>query len=512
MSIKQQKKYSMKLIRYWKIKMEKHNILIVDDESINILVLVEILSEKYNLLVATNGITAMEIVKLNENIDLVLLDLVMLEMNGYEVARQLQPRQVPFIFLTARSDPESIIQGFQEGAIDYVSKPFAKEELLARIHNHLQLRTTNNELKAVKERLEYAIHGTNDGLWDWNIKTLEVYFSPRLKEMIGYQDGELPNEFKTWEERVHPDDIESAKANIALCHSKQGLLYSNVYRMRHKNGSFVWIWTRGQTIFDAEGKPVRMVGFHTDITIQKTLERELLNQKEMMIVQSRHAAMGEMISMIAHQWRQPLTAISTTIISLRVEQELDTLNAEKLEGALIKINNYTQHLSKTISDFSNFFKKDKTTNNIKLSQLVEDSLYIIGSILTTLNIRLYREYQCEEEITTYSNEFIQVLLNIFKNAQDVLEEKKIAEPTITIKTYKENDKYCISIEDNAGGIPDTIINKIFEPYFTTKESLNGTGLGLYMSKIIIHEHCNGTIEVKNTDYGALVIISVNGSI
>lgn len=134
----------------------------------------------------------------------------------------------------------------------------------------------------------------------------------------------------------------------------------------------------------------------------------------------------------------------------------------------------------------------------------------VGNLLfSNCNTIMKIEYLCEEEISTYPNECKQVLLNILKNAQNALDEKYITEPMITIKTYKENDKYYISIEDNAGGIPNSIIDKIFEPYYTTKQSLNGTGLGLYMSKIIIHEHCHGTLEVKNTNNGALFTISLN---
>ena len=136
------------------------------------------------------------------------------------------------------------------------------------------------EVEELNERLELAVNGTNDGLWDWNLENGTVYFSPRWKEMLGYKDEELPNAFETWESRVHPDDLKEAYRKIEICHANPDIEYNHTHRLRHKNGSWVWILDRGQTIFNKEGKAIRMVGFHTDITIQKELESKLLASQQ----------------------------------------------------------------------------------------------------------------------------------------------------------------------------------------------------------------------------------------
>ncbi len=143
-----------------------------------------------------------------------------------------------------------------------------------------ELKLSSAQLKSIKEQLEYAVNGSRDGLWDWNIETNEVYFSPRWKEMLGYKNDELPNLFESWENNVHPDDLEKAKRDISYSQQMPGRLYELVHRLRHKNGSWVWILSRAQTIFNEEGKAIRMVGFHTDITKQKNLEQELMDHRE----------------------------------------------------------------------------------------------------------------------------------------------------------------------------------------------------------------------------------------
>lgn len=150
-----------------------------------------------------------------------------------------------------------------------------------RIRKYLVLiRKSEKNLRELNERYTLAIEGTNDGLWDWNVKDGTIYFSPRWKEMLGYTDAELPNSFETWESRVHPDDLDHANKEIEKAHADPSYEYRTVHRLRHKNGSWVWILDRGQTIFDKEKKPVRMVGFHTDITKEKELEAALVESNE----------------------------------------------------------------------------------------------------------------------------------------------------------------------------------------------------------------------------------------
>ena len=245
----------------------------------------------------------------------------------------------------------------------------------------------------------------------------------------------------------------------------------------------------------------------------KKLQKEVqkakidLQEKQMQLQQqSRHAQMGEMISMIAHQWRQPLAAISSTSSAINLKAKLKKLDSDTAIELSDKISNYSQHLSQTIDDFREFFKPNKEKVEVNYTQLIKSVLDIIQVSIKNKNIRLEQELNCEDRFFTYPNEIKQVLLNLIKNAEDVLLEKEIKNPCIKIKSFKEKDKLILEISDNAGGIPKDIIDKIFDPYFSTKTKKDGTGLGLYMSKTIIEGHCNGKLNVKNDDFGAVFTI------
>lgn len=208
--------------------------------------------------------------------------------------------------------------------------------------------------------------------------------------------------------------------------------------------------------------------------------------------------------MIAHQWRQPLTAISATTNNLLLKMLLNEKTPTKeVENELLLINEYSQHLSLTIDDFRNFFKSDKIKKEIKVEDIIEKALSIIKTSFESKDVNLITNYKFNQEIVTYSTEVQQVILIILKNAEDALVEKDILDKKIFIETTEQEGLVVIKIEDNAGGISDNIINKIFDPYFSTKKEKDGTGIGLYMSKIIINEHCMGSLYVKNGENGAI---------
>ena len=371
-----------------------------------------------------------------------------------------------------------------------------------------ELQLSASQLKSTKERLEYAVNGTQDGLWDWDLQTNAVYFSPRWKSMLGYEDDELANGFETWESRVHPDNIEQAKRDIVCAQEKPGRFYELVHRLRHKDGSWVWILARAQTIFNEEGKAVRMVGFHTDVTKQKEQEQELLDQEELIIAQSRQAAMGEMIGMIAHQWRQPLSVIAMEANNILVDVALEQGTEEGFVREAELILNQTQHLSKTIDDFRNFFRPNKEKNETNVCDVILEAKKIMGTSLQNHNVELLISDTIEETILTYSRELLQVILNLLKNAAEALESNKTKNAFIKVEVQSVGDFITISVCDNGGGMDKAVIGRVFEPYFSTKDAKNGTGLGLYMSKTIIQKHLHGAIAATNKDEGACFTIKL----
>ena len=234
--------------------------------------------------------------------------------------------------------------------------------------------------------------------------------------------------------------------------------------------------------------------------------------------QSRLAQMGEMISMIAHQWRQPLASISSLVNNVELKIAMGKFNLEKQEereeflNLIAKtntsINERINFLSTTVDDFRNFFKPNKTKELLPLTTSLQRALQIVESAINAKGIAISKEYKCDENILLFHNEMTQVILNILKNAEDNFLEKKTKNPKIEITTYKTEDRCFINISDNGGGIREDILPNIFDPYFSTKNEKNGTGLGLYMSKIMIEEHNDGKLLVKNTEDGARFTIEL----
>ena len=249
----------------------------------------------------------------------------------------------------------------------------------------------------------------------------------------------------------------------------------------------------------------------TDVTeFEKKVAKAVASKEKMLeqlMQQSRLAQMGEMLSMIAHQWRQPLSAINATMATLKLKNMLGEYNQEFFNERIDNVSKYSKYLSNTISDFRNFFKQNRIIEKVKLEDIIKSSINIIISSLEYKNISLSSDLENSIILNTYPNELKQVILNILQNAYDAIIEKDIKTPSISIHSYQKESYAIIEISDNAGGIPKYIINDIFNPYFTTK-SKDGTGLGLYMSQTIIKDHCGGTLYVSNGKDGAIFTIRI----
>lgn len=211
--------------------------------------------------------------------------------------------------------------------------------------------------------------------------------------------------------------------------------------------------------------------------------------------------MGEMISMIAHQWRQPLSALGTIIQNIHLRYSLGKLDQEYVEKQRLLSNSLTEKMSATIDDFRNFFKPNKEKKDFSIKNTIDKTIFLIDDSFKSHSIKIEHYIVDDVIVNGFENELSQVLLNILTNSKDAFIEKKINDPLITLKTKQIQTHIKILISDNAGGISQSVINKIFEPYFTTKDTHNGTGLGLYMSKIIIEQNMKGELKVKNINNG-----------
>jgi len=250
---------------------------------------------------------------------------------------------------------------------------------------------------------------------------------------------------------------------------------------------------------------------HIISTQEKVLSKkveELTQKDKMLTLQSKQAVMGEMISMIAHQWRQPLSTVTLSVSNLQVKKLLgEKIDEKEIDEALENISDTVVYLSQTIDDFQTYFRPDKELHIIDINDLLQKAIAFVAPRLKKTDIKLEFFSKHNIVVTTYMNELIQVLLNIMNNAIDELVSREIESPKIIIGIEERKDEIAISIEDNAGGIPKENLESIFEPYFSTKGK-NGTGLGLYMSQMIMQKQFHTQIEVTSTNVGSTFIIIV----
>jgi C4-dicarboxylate-specific signal transduction histidine kinase len=221
-----------------------------------------------------------------------------------------------------------------------------------------------------------------------------------------------------------------------------------------------------------------------------------------MIKQTKLAQMGEMIENIAHQWRQPLAQINSAILLADALLEQNNFQDDKVTKKLLEIESLTAYMSKTINDFQDFLNPNKIKETFFLHEAIEKSLLIVKGSLVSHDIELIVNMDKKLSCELYKNELEQVLVILINNARDVLIDRKIKNPKIFINTQKIGTHYIIEVADNAGGIDSDIIEKIFDPYFTTKHKTQGTGLGLYMATMIIESGFDAKLSVDNTSDGA----------
>ena len=503
---------------------KKVTILVVEDSLTARLFIVDLLkSHNFKILEAKDGIQALKILTANRDIKIILTDYEMPNMNGLELIKEVRLKksrdEIPIIVISSQNTKNIIVDCLRNGANDYLSKPFEREEFFKRIYLTLEItertdamREQTDLLKSYQETIDkhtLVSIANKDGII--------TYISTAYEKLSGYSKQEVIGQ--THAIFRHPDTH-----NEFYISMWQRLLTTNAWdgevKNRRKDGSDYWMKLHIEPEKNAEGEIVAYSSIGQDITdtmklkaltgelesrVAEEIEKNNL-QATQMIQQARLAQMGEMISMIAHQWRQPLASVSAIASTLRVDVMMDNYKQEFFEERLESISDLSQHLSSTIDDFREFFKPHKEKRTESLQTIIQECFNIITTTLNKTNIKVIPHCEVTPPITSYINEIKQVVLNILKNAEDALMEFNRDDKYIEIRCYGDEMDCYITIEDNAGGIPDAIIEKIFDPYFSTKKQKDGTGLGLYMSKTIIEEHCGGTLRVENGEFGACFTI------
>jgi signal transduction histidine kinase len=244
-----------------------------------------------------------------------------------------------------------------------------------------------------------------------------------------------------------------------------------------------------------------------EIKVDQEIAKNKQNQT-LLFQQSKMASMGEMIGNIAHQWRQPLNALSALNLSLSLKHERGRVPFEDMDIFETKSNIIIQGMSKTIDDFRNFFAPNKECETFMVKEVIEETIHFIQAAYTINNIQLINKSSSTIKIQNHKNELIQVLLNLFNNAKDAITEFNPKHGLVIINIVKSENSMQITLEDNGGGINQKIIDRVFEPYFTTKFKDEGTGIGLYMSKMIVEESMYGKLKLENHKNGVLASITL----
>lgn len=384
------------------------------------------------------------------------------------------------------------------------------------------------DILEAKEKLEITLEAVKIGIWEWNIPSGKVIWDKNCYELLGYTYNEFEVTYDVWKSLQHPDDMETTHQDIQE-QLKNDNHYSIEFRLKKADGSWMWIEGRGKSVLsDSNGNAIKMVGTHTDITAikeyEESLEQEVTNktkelnelnlnlenrivdeveknrQKDILLQQqTRLAAIGEMMGNIAHQWRQPLSAITATISGLKLKEEFNILESNDIAKANDSIMKSAEFLSKTIENFRNFFSKNNSQKDFLVVDSIQDTLDIIKASYENHFIKV--NLNTDTSISYFGNENLlsQVMLNILSNSKDALLQNHIENKIVSISLMQEGENIKITIKDNANGIPIDIIDKIFDPYFTTKHQSQGTGLGLYMSSQIIQNHFKGMLNVSTVE-------------
>ena len=346
------------------------------------------------------------------------------------------------------------------------------------------------------------------GSWSFDVNTQTFYFDSYLQTKYGFEGPHVhANDVIA---RIRDDYKEEAYQHLQKALEGIGV-ESFVYCLDVAEQPEKWVEASWEVEYDAEGNILRVIGMDKDITEKMLAQQKEHEQEALLMHQNRLAQQGEMLQMIGHQWRQPLNVITLYMSLIRKKLKKAHEVPEMVLESIQHVEKTTQFMTQTIDDFKEFFSSEKTLSAFTPESLLDETLGILTARIEKHRIHIEKEFgDCAQQtIESYKSELNQVVLAIINNAIDVFETRQGEHQlTLSVHTEPNNDAVVINITDNAGGIPDEVMPFIFDPYFSTKKERNGTGLGLYMTKMIMEESVKGHICVANSEQGARFTLTI----
>ncbi|MGA9045230.1 response regulator [Sulfuricurvum sp.] len=428
--------------------------------------------------------------------DLLLSDVIMPGLDGLGLLQTLRSNQMtatlPIILVSACAGQDAKMEAILAGADDYLTKPLHAAELVARIDGAVKLGKLRYDSEQFYRTVCSSVYEAiiilkNNFVVDCNDMASKL-FETTKNEFIGMNILNSTYHFECrGNDFLHYLTSASEGSTRMECSL---LLGNNLNKTKYLD----------MTLSRFGTDPNKMILIARDIT-------EKLEEEKLFKMQARQAQLGEMISMIAHQWRQPLSIINAIAAQIRLKELMKEQGDFALIDNLIKIEQQCVHLSQTISDYRDLSSPNKEKEDVTFSKLIHHAISLLDHTFKDKGIEVHEIIRDDVILKTFYNEVLQVLITLLKNSVDACEENN-RYYTITITVDHDEEYGIIKVHDKAGGISTDLVNKLFTPYFTTKNKKNGTGLGLYMSKMIIEDHCKGLLEVSSEGQETLFSIKL----
>ncbi len=368
----------------------------------------------------------------------------------------------------------------------------------------ITVKILQNRVSILKDKLNLSLdrasHIAHLGFWKYNKIKDKLTWNKGIYEILEIDDIDQEITYNQFLSYIDQEDIPKIKEEYKNS-IEDKREYFIKYKLKSAKNNIKYVEERAIHTFDKKGNHIKTEGSIYDVTKLTLLQQEQLDQQKMLYNQSKLAAMGEMIANISHQWRQPLSVISTGATGMKMQKEYNLLKDDFFYTTCDSINENAQYLSQTIEDFTNYIKGDSKPIRFDLKNDTDSFIKLVDSTIKKYNLNIILELEESIKVKGYPNELIQCFINIFNNAKDALiTNVDESERYIFISQKVINNKVIIKFRDNGGGISESALPKIFEPYFTTKHQSQGTGLGLHMSYNLITKSMKGDIKAENVSF------------